>query len=85
MAEDPRMNKNMLTSLLMNITPDFSPLPFPKKGRLLVIEDVLETMTGDLNNFEENIDKKLDKIEEKVVEKLDKIEEKILFLVNSLI
>ena len=96
MAEDPRLNKNRLMPLLMNIPPESLPIPNLKKGRLFIIEKILDTINKNLGNCQENIDEKLVNIEEKIVEKLDniektmhekldKIEERILFLVNALI
>ena len=71
MAKDPRLNRN-------GPMPMLAPLPCFKKGRILTIEEKLDTINQDLFNCDENIDDKLDKIEEKIVEKLDKIEEKIV-------
>ena len=76
MAKDPRLNKNRPMPL---------PMPYLKEGRLVIIQEMLDTINKDLGNCEENIDEKLDKIEKTMNEKLDKIEERILFLVNVLI
>ena len=96
MAKDPRLNKNREMPLLMNIPPVSLSMSNLKKGRLFIIEEMLDTINKDLDNIEEKIVEKLDNIEEKIVEKLDnieetinekldKIEEKILFLVNALL
>ena len=87
MDKDSRLNKN-------------SPLPplapYLKKGRMVIIQEMLYKINKDLGNceknmdekldkIEENMDEKLDRIEETMNEKLDKIEERILFLINTLI
>ena len=72
MEKDRVLNKKRLMPLSFDI-----PLSNLKEGRMLRIEEILDSIKNHLYNLEENVDENLDNIVERIVDKNDKIEKNI--------